>query len=354
MMTDYKKEKRTEFVKRAHSQMAAMLSLTTFGILLLTVVYHGRSLFPKDEDRQLSDTGLPPPAPAAVIAPGVEKPFVSLGTGGGMVGNRSVVEEAVRTWLSIGGSGLDTAIDYKNDDLVGAALEGSGILRERVFLTTKQPGPIGFHETVEALRDSLVRLRTTYVDLYLIHFPDLPDPKNQSGKELRQETWKGMEEVLKRGWTKSIGVSNYKISDLEDTLEIAQVPPALNQVLWNPATHDDGLLVFCQANGIALEAWSPLGGHDSRHGEVLKLPTMQRIAESHGVSTAQVALKWTLQHGMTLATGTTWEEHMRTDLDVFGFRLTDEEVASISDIQNQSETMLNLGSSWNAAIEEMR
>lgn len=352
MITDYN-EKRTECVKRPHSQRTAMLSLTTFGILLLTAAYHGRSSFPKDEDPHLSDTELPPPAPAAVIAPGVEKPFVSLGTGGGMYGNRSVVEEAVRTWLSIGGSGLDTAIDYDNDDLVGAALAGSGIPRERVFLTTKQPGPIGFDETIEALRESLVRLRTAYVDLYLIHFPDLPDSNDRSGKELRQETWKGMEEVLKRGWTRSIGVSNYQISDLEDTLEIARVPPAVNQVLWNPATHDDDLLVFCQAVGITLEAWSPLGGHDSRHGEVLELPIVQSIAASHGVSTAQVALKWTLQHGMTLATGTTEEEHMRTDLDVFGFRLTDEEVASISGIQNQ-ETMLHLKSFWNDTIEEMR
>lgn len=314
-----------------------MLSLTAFGILLLTALLYGCS--EKDDEHRLSNISLLLPTPAAVIAPGVEKPLVSLGTGGGMVGNRSVVEEAVMTWFSVGGTGIDTAIDYENDDLVGAALEGSGVLRERVFITTKQPGPIGFHETVEALQEALVRLRTTYVDLYLIHFPDLPDPKNQSGKELRQETWKGMEEVLRRGWTRSIGVSNYQISHLEDTLEIAQVPPAVNQVLWNPATHDDQLLTFCQANGITLEAWSPLGGHNSRHGKVLDLPTMKRIAASHDVSTAQVALKWALQHGMTLATGTTREEHMRTDLDVFGFRLTDEEMASVSKIQNRSETM---------------
>ena len=322
---------------RQHSQRAVMLSLMAFGMLLLIALLHGCS--PNDAQYRLSNTGLSLPTPAAVIAPGVEKPLVSLGTGGGMVGNRSVVEEAVATWFSVGGTGIDTAIDYENDDLVGAALEGSGILRERVFLTTKQPGPIGFNETIEALQQALVRLRTTYVDLYLIHFPDPPDPKNQSGKELRQETWKGMEEVLRRGWTRSIGVSNYQISHLEETLEIAQVPPAVNQVLWNPATHDDQLLTFCQANGITLEAWSPLGGHNSRHGKVLDLPTMKHIASSHGVSTAQVALKWTLQHGMTLATGTTREAHMRTDLDVFGFRLTDEEMASVSEIQNRSGTM---------------
>jgi len=254
-----------------------------------------------------------------------------------MYGNRSVVEKAVFEWLQtdVGGRGIDTAIDYDNEDLVGIALARSGILRGEVFITTKQPGPIGFNETIAALEGSLVRLQTSYVDLYLIHFPDPDDaPPGRSGKELRQETWRAMEEVLRRGWTRSIGVSNYKLSDLLDTLQVSTVIPAVNQVLWNPASHDDALLEFCQAKGITLEAWSPLGGYDSRHGNVLDLPVMKRIAASHGVSTAQVALRWTLQHGMTLATGTTTKDHMKTDLDVFGFRLTDEEVLAITNIQN--------------------
>lgn len=277
------------------------------------------------------------------IAPGVEKPLISLGTGGGMYGNRSEVNRTVYTWLSpaVGGTGIDTAIDYGNDDLVGTAWTASGTARGDIFITTKQPGPLGFNGTIAALEQSLVRLRTSYVDLYLIHFPD-PDPPpddgcdGNCGRLLRQETWRGMEEALRRGWTRSIGVSNYKLSDLEDTLAIATVTPALNQVQWSPASHDDAVLDFCRSKGITLEAWSPLGGHGSRHGEVLDLPLVKGIAAGHGVAPAQIALRWVLQHGMTLATGTTSEGHMRTDLDVFGFRLTDEEMASISNIQNST------------------
>jgi len=310
-------------------------------MILVVIVCTSNSQFTEAELHYSDEAAVVATIPAAVIAPGVEKPLISLGTGGGMYGKRSVVEKAVLSWLQngIGGRGVDTAIDYGNDDIVGVALTKSGIPREEMFVTTKQPGPIGFHETIVALKESLVRLQTSYVDLYLIHFPD-PDPNhpppagNKSGKELRQETWRGMEEVLKRGWTRSIGVSNYKISDLQDTLEVATVTPAVNQVLWNPVSHDDSLLEFCQAKGITLEAWSPLGGHNSRHGEVLDLPIMKRIAASHNITTSQVALRWTLQHGMTLATGTNKKDHMKTDLDVFGFRLTDDEVAAISKIQN--------------------
>jgi len=319
----------------------SLLSLIRLMTIAMVVV-SSHSLSTVDE-RRYSDKApsSADPNPAAVIAPGIEKPLISLGTGGGMYGKRADVEKAVLEWLQddVGGRGLDTAIDYGNDDLVGTALVRSGIPREQVFITTKQPGPIGFNETIVALEQSLVRLQTSYVDLYLIHFPDPdPPPDNRSGRELRQETWRAMEEVLNRGLTRSIGVSNYKISDLWDTLQVATVTPAVNQVLWNPASHDDSLLEFCQTKGITLEAWSPLGGHDSRHGNVLDLPIMKRIAASHGVTTAQVALRWTLQHGMTLATGTTKEDHMITDLDVFGFRLTDKEILTITEIQNSTMT----------------
>ena len=260
-----------------------------------------------------------------------------------MYGNRSVVEDAVITWLqdaAIGGKGIDTAIDYNNDDLVGTALHkvlhsntttnNNTLTRADVFITTKQPGPIGYTQTITALQEALVRLQTSYVDLYLIHFPG-----NASETELRQETWLGMEEVVRRGWTKAIGVSNYGITELQETLEVATIRPALNQILWNPVTHDDALLEYCQRYGITVEAYSPLGGHQSRHGEVLALPVLQHLAVQHNLSTAQIALKWTLQHGMTLTTGTTNPQHMHTDLDVFQFRLTDSELALISQIQQQ-------------------
>ena len=289
---------------------------------------------------------------SVMIAPGVMKPRITFGTGGGMYGKRAVVEQAVVTWLSpeVGGRSIDTAINYGNDDLVGAAITASQLPREDIFLTTKQPGPLGYVETIAALQQALVRMQTSYVDLYLIHYPN-PKPdanntnNNKTGTELRQETWKGMEEVLRRGWTRSIGVSNYKISDLQDTLEVATIPPAINQVLWNPALHEDALLDYCRHsnNNITLEAWSPLGGSQNRHGQgkhILELPLLKYIAAAHNVTTAQIVLRWILQHpgSMTLATSTTKKKHMQTDLEVFGFQLTDAEMVSISNIQNTTTT----------------
>ena len=273
--------------------------------------------------------------PAAVIATGVAMPVVSLGTGGGDVGNRSVVRGAVRDWLLVaGGRGIDTAADYDNEDLVGDALAdaaAAGVQREEIFLTTKQPGPLGYDATLASLEASLGRLRTTWVDLFLVHFPDPANATTPAeARQLRQDTWRAMEHLRASGKARAVGVSNFEVTHLKDVLDVATVVPAVNQVLFNPVKADMELLAFCDRWGITLEAWSPLGGHDSRHGEVLNLPLMRRVAAAHGVSTAQVALRWALQHGIVLTAGTTNPAHMSTNLDLWNFRLTDDEVAAIS------------------------
>merc|ERR1711924_145155 len=136
-----------------------------------------------------------------------------------------------------------------------------------------------------------------------------------------------MEELKRGGVVKSIGVSNYNLTTLKATLAIAKKPIEVNQVEWNAKEHDEELFQFCNQSGIRLEAWSPLGG---KAGSVLSDPVLLEIAKSHGVSTAQVALRWSVQQGVIPVVGSANSEHQISDMDLFGFELTTPEMQRIS------------------------
>lgn len=260
---------------------------------------------------------------------------------------------ATENWLHIGGTHIDGANDYRTQTSIAEALQSSGISREDVFITTKCPGAIGYQATIQCADDNLQMLGqfgtngVAYIDLLLVHFPftmkpvcrfhrESPEcqPPNTSftvsSKKDLQDTWRAMEELKRIGVVKSIGVSDYNIEQLTDTLEVATQPIDLNQVEWNPKKHDEKMLEFCTKNQIRLQAWSPLGGAE---GSVLADPAVKKIAAGHNVSTAQVALRWSLQRGVAVVVGTANPEHADGDLDLFGFNLADAEVDTISALQ---------------------
>ena len=136
-----------------------------------------------------------------------------------------------------------------------------------------------------------------------------------------------MEELKRFGVVKAIGVSDYNTTHLADTLAIAKEPIELNQVEWNPKNHDEGLYRFAQEHNIRMQAWSPLGGAGV---EVLSDPVIKGVAARHNVSTAQIALKWALHRGVGVVVGSSNPAHLKSDLDVFSFDLTDDEVSQIS------------------------
>jgi len=145
-----------------------------------------------------------------------------------------------------------------------------------------------------------------------------------------QETWRAMEDLKKFGVVRSIGVSDYNKEQLQATLATATEPIELNQVEWNPAHHDDDMLEFCRNHSILLQAWSPLGG---AKGSVLSNPAIEKAAAAHNVSTAQVTLRWSLQQGVAVVVGTANPDHQLSDRALFGFKLTDDEVKRIGDVQ---------------------
>lgn len=301
--------------------------------------------------------------PCFKLAGGKGMPQVAMGSWSGSYGDcqptdYTCVEQharfAAETWLNLGGTHLDTAQDYRTQTVIGTALPSTpGYRREEVFLTTKCPGAMGYEAIIQCADDNLQMLGQFtkdgpgYIDLLLIHFPfilkpacrfDKTAPECQQGsyrdatKEELQESWRAMEELKRIGVVKSIGVSDYNTTQLQQTLETAKEPIELHQVEWNPLSHDEDMLRFCQENKIQLQAWSPLGG---AAGDVLGHPVVKDVASKHNVSTAQVTLKWSLQRGVAVVVGTANPQHAAGDLDLFGFSLADEEVQRISGIQSK-------------------
>ena len=254
--------------------------------------------------------------PALTLHDGVEMP--QLGFGVFQVppeDTQRVVEEA----LAAGYRHIDTAAAYRNERGVGAAVAASGIPREEVFVTTKLwNSQQGRDSALEAVGKSLGRLGMDYVDLYLIHWPAPP-------QGLYVETWRAFEEIRGEGRARTIGVSNFRIEDLERLERETDTMPTVNQVELHPRFHQVELRAWHAEHDIATEAWSPLG-----QGEPLGEEAIVEIAGRHGRTPAQVVLRWHLQLGNVAIPKSATPERIRENLDVFGFELDDGEMAALA------------------------
>ena len=225
--------------------------------------------------------------PTVPIGPaGLPMPLVSLGTGSGQHGD---VANATATWLQVGGSGIDTAYIYDDEASIAAGVKAVGASWGSIFLTTKIPCTT----TQAAKADVASNLRSLgvgRVDLLLIHSPR-PWTVGTSRCSVA-ETWAVLEEAQAAGQARSIGVSNFRIADLEMLAATAKVRPAVNQCSHSVSYHDDATAAYCEQRGIVYEAYSPLcggaNGSSCDHGSVLSIPLVQQIAIAHGVSAAQV------------------------------------------------------------------
>ena len=218
---------------------------------------------------------------------GAEIPVLGLGVFRSKDGEETY--NAVRWALDAGYRHIDTAAVYRNEASVGRAIEDSGIPRDQIWITTKLwNDEIRAENEEAAFAASLERLRTDYVDLYLVHWP-----VRENDGYLR--VWEKMEKFNKEGRARSIGVSNYHIHHIESLLKNANVVPAVDQVECHPELTQVELADYCAGKGIAFEPWSPLGA-----GKLLTHPVLTEIAQAHGKTTAQVILRWDLQRGFIL------------------------------------------------------
>jgi 2,5-diketo-D-gluconate reductase A len=227
---------------------------------------------------------------------------------------QQVVDEA----LAAGYRHIDTAAAYRNEKGVGAAIAASGLSREDVFVTTKLwNSSQGFDSALETFEKSLGRLGMDHVDLYLIHWP-VPS------QDLFVETWRAFEQVHEEGRARTIGVSNFRIEDLETLQRETETLPTVNQVELHPRFHQAELRAWHEEHRVATEAWSPLG-----QGALLGEAPIVEIAERHGRTPAQVILRWHIQLGNVVIPKSVTPERIRENIDVFDFELGEEEMASI-------------------------
>ena len=256
---------------------------------------------------------------ARVLADGNEIPL--LGFGVWQVPDGRECEEAVSFALEAGYRHIDTAQAYGNERSVGTALRDSGVPRDEVFVTTK------FYpereDAEEEAKRSLDRLGLDHVDLYIIHWP----------KGGPTWAWEGMQRARQNGFARSIGVSNFSVAELEELAGITDGPPAVNQVQFSPFEFRRGLLEACEARGIVLEAYSPLGTGrhlgDARVGE---------IAERLGRTPAQVLIRWSLQRDIVVLPKSTHRERIVENAQVFDFALTDDDMAALDALDETGGT----------------
>eukprot|EP01114_Cavostelium_apophysatum_P020302 TRINITY_DN6767_c0_g1_i3.p1 TRINITY_DN6767_c0_g1~~TRINITY_DN6767_c0_g1_i3.p1 ORF type:complete len:245 (-),score=55.21 TRINITY_DN6767_c0_g1_i3:294-1028(-) len=222
----------------------------------------------------------------------------------------------------------DTASIYRNEELVANGIEKSKVPREDIFITSKlKPEDHGYDKAIKACNESLEKLRTTYLDLYLIHWPGKKGLKTDSKMNAvhRKESWRALETLYKEGKCKAIGVSNYTKAHLEELLEACTVIPHVNQVEYHPYLTQTDLLSFCREKGIQLEAYSSLG-----QGELVANEDVARIAIKYGKSVPQVLLRWGLQQEIPVIPKSS--DHIRIDenAQIFDFDLGEKDMESLA------------------------
>lgn len=228
-------------------------------------------------------------------------------------------QNAVEVALDAGYRHIDTAAAYRNEAGVGAALAASGLPREDLFVTTKLWNTQQGHDaTLAAFEASLERLGLDHVDLYLIHWP-VPS------EDRFVETWRAFERIYEEEAARTIGVSNFRVEDLERLVAETGTRPTVNQIELHPRFQQAELRAFHAEHRIATEAWSPLA-----QGELLDDETIVRIADRHERTPAQAILRWHLQLGNVVIPKSVTPERIRENIEVFDFELSDEEMTEFA------------------------
>jgi 2,5-diketo-D-gluconate reductase A len=262
--------------------------------------------------------------PAVVLNNGVRMP--QLGFGVFQVSDDDTTT-AVSHALAAGYRSIDTAAIYGNEAGTGRAIAESGIDRGELFITSKLwVADLGYDSTLAAFNNSLAKLGLDYLDLYLIHWP-------APSSDRYLDSWRALEKLLADGKVRAIGVSNFLPEHLQRVIGLGGTVPAVNQIELHPALQQRGIAAFNTAHGMATEAWSPLA-----QGSVLAEPAVTEIAHRHGMTPAQVILRWHLQQGRIIIPKSVTPQRIKDNLDVFGFDLAAGELAIIDGLERDGRT----------------
>lgn len=248
-----------------------------------------------------------------ILSNGVKMPWLGFGTY--KADDKNSIVEVVKEALKIGYRHIDTASFYNTEEGVGTAIKESGVSREEIFLVSKVWNEDqGYEKTLQAFETTIKKLQTDYLDLYLIHWPQVQS----------KETWKALEKLYKEGSIRAIGVSNFTIKQLEALLEVAEIVPMVNQIEFHPQLIQRELMEFCIKHNIKLEAWSPL-----MRGKIFEIPLLQELSKKYKKTISQIVLRWDLQMGVVTIPKSTTPARIKENMDIFDFELNEEDVNSI-------------------------
>ena len=250
---------------------------------------------------------------------GYTMPILGLGT---YALDHDTCVNSVMSLIENGGRLIDTAYMYHNEEAVGEgvrkAMEAYGVPREDIYVITKLY-PNQFSSPEAAIEMALEKLDIGYIDMMLLHHPGSNDVK----------AYHAMEKYVEQGKIRSLGLSNWYVEELKTFLPQVNITPALVQNEIHPYYQEQDVVPFIQENGIVVQCWYPLGGRGYT-AELLGDPVISAIADAHGVSSAQVILRWDLQRGIVVIPGSGNPEHIKENLDLFGFELTETEMSAIA------------------------
>lgn len=244
----------------------------------------------------------------------------NLGFGVYQITDQNEAKQAVLDAIDQGYRLIDTAASYGNEHAVGEAIKASNVAREDLLITSKLwVDDTGYEATRQAIKDSLERLQLNYLDLFLIHQPygDIFG------------SWRAMNEAKEAGLIKSIGVSNFSIAQITNLAEFSGVKPDINQIEVNPFNQNTEAVAYLKNYGVKVEAWAPFA---EGKNELFTNEKLQKIADNHGKSIAQVVLHWIVQRVIVPVSKSTKPERMAQNLNVLNFELTNEEMATIAQL----------------------
>ncbi len=252
---------------------------------------------------------------------GIEIPRLGLGV---WKIDNSEVNRAVVWALKSGYRHIDTASVYKNEKGVGLGIRESGLSRADIFVTTKL-SVFDFIRPETAFYQSLSRLGMDYVDLYLLHWPFFG----------WKNAWKTLEKIYKAGKARSIGVSNFGIKQLESLKKICEIGPMVNQVELSPFLNRAGLVDYCHSEKIVVEAYSPL-----TRAKRLKDQRLTVIADKYGKTSAQIMIRWGLQHNFVVLPKSETKDHIENNAAVFDFKLAEKDMQKLDDMNENYSALL--------------
>jgi len=237
--------------------------------------------------------------------------------------------ESIKLALKAGHTHFDDAQVYDNEEYLGEALIEAGTDREKLFITTKIASNTfnnrqSKRKLMPSFEESLQKLQMDYVDLLLLHFPR---------PETRHEAWPIMEEIYQSGRSKAIGVSNYTVRHLKELLKNCQVRPAVNQVELSVVLQQPELVDYCKAEGIIVEAYTPLA-----EGHFFDDPTLKQIAKKHNKSVPQIMLRWCIDYGVVALTKSIHEDRIKDNIDIFDFKLDKDDMAELKKLDQNHRT----------------